>query len=188
MNQNTIVQFVGFITNLDMEKFLLRWGYYVQQLKHNHAQPVLQKQNGTKSRLKYISQHPATQGDFKFAFMNKRDSAHFPEHDVRVVHAGGYMPVQIEASQQDRDRNANVMVLIKNQEANINFYRKLLHYRKLNIYQAYYENCAYSFIMEFFVKEADAADFMLQLNTGNGKPQISDDAAIYEDCQLVHAS
>jgi hypothetical protein len=187
MDNNTIVQFVGFITNLDFDKFVEPWEYYVQQLNNNQEKPTLQKQTGSKSRFKYISQHPCLQGDFKFAFMNKRDSAHFPEHTVRVVHAGGYIPVQIETNRKDKGKYFNVMVFIKKQEIDLEYYRRLLLYRKLNIYQAYYENCAYSYIMEFFVKEPDATGFMLQLNPGNINPHISDEAAIYKEYEVMHA-
>jgi hypothetical protein len=119
--------------------------------------------------------------------MSKRDSAHFPEHTVRVIHAGGYFPVQIETSRKDKDKYFNVMVFIKNQEIDLGFYRRLHLFRKLNIYQAYYENCAYAYIMEFFVKESDAAAFMLQLNPGNMNPHLSDEAALYKEYDVVHA-
>ena len=187
MDENTVIQFVGFITNLDFEKFVEPWDYYVHQSNSNQIKPTLQRLTGSKSRFRYISQHPCTQGDFKFAFMNKRDSAHFPEHTVRVVHAGGYIPVQIEASRKDKDKFLNVMVFIKNQEIDLEVYRHLHLFRKLNIYQAYYENCAYAYIMEFFVKEADAPAFMLQLNPGTINPHLSDEAAIYKEYEVMHA-
>jgi hypothetical protein len=187
MEENTIVQFVGFITNLDFNKFVEQWDYYVHQLNNSQQKPTLQKLTGSKSRFKYISQHPCAQGDFKFAFMNKRDSTHFPEHSVRVVHAGGYIPVQIQASRKDKEKYINIMVLVKNQEINLEFYRHLQLFRKLNIFQAYYENCAYSYIMEFFVKEADAASFILQLNPGNINPHFSDEVAMYEEYGVIHA-
>ena len=187
MDENTIIQFVGFITSLDFEKFVEPWDYYVQQLKNSQQKPTLQRQSGSKSKFRYVSQHPFSQGDFKFAFMNKRDSVHFPEHSVRVVHAGGYIPVQIETSRKDRDKYDNVMVFVKNQEVDLGFYRHLSLYRKLNIYQAYYENCAYAYIMEFFVKEADTTGFMSQLNPGNVNPHLSDEAAFYKEYEVMHA-
>lgn len=187
MNGNVIVQFVGFITTLDSEKFVARWNYYMQQLKTSNAKSTLQQQCGVKNRFKYISQHICPQENFKFAFMNKRDSAHFPEHNVRVVHAGGYVPVQIESNLRDKERNMNVMVFVKNPLAHIDFYRKLSLYSKLNIYQAYYENCSYAYIMEFFVKEMDVTNFVSQLNPGNTNPHISDEAALYEEYQVLHA-
>jgi hypothetical protein len=186
MNQNKIVQFVGFITALGSDKFVERWEFYVQQLNGNKTKSSLQKQSGAKSRFKYISQHLCAQEDFKFSFMNKRASEHFPEHNVRVVHAGGYMPLQIESNRQDKKGNVNVMVFIKNQGADISFYRKLLLYYKLNIYQAYYENCAYAYIMEFLVKESDTYNFMLQIPTGINH-YACDEAALYEECEMVHA-
>src|SRR5579864_6608552 len=104
MAEETIVQFVGFITNTDFDKFVDRWSYYVKELGHTRVKATLQKQSGTKGRFKYLSKHPGPLEGFKFTFMNKRDSEHFPEHNAKVVHAGGYVAVQSESNQQDRHR------------------------------------------------------------------------------------
>jgi hypothetical protein len=186
MNQNKIVQFVGFITPVSSDQFVERWEFYVQQLKIHKTKSTLQKQSGAKSRFRYISQHRGLQDDFNFSFMKKRVSEHFPEMNVKVVHAGGYIPLQSESSATDRKENINLMVFVKNHGADINFYRNLSLYRKLNIYQAYYENCTYAYIMEFFVKESDANSFMQQIPTGMNHHN-GDETAWYEECEMALA-
>jgi len=182
MAEDVIVQFVGFITNTDFDRFVDRWSFYVKQLGNKKTKASLQKLSSGKARFSYISKHPDAQEGFKFTFMNKRDSEHFPEHNARVVHAGGYLVVQKESNEKDRERCQVAMVFIKNQQADMDFYRKLLHYRKLNIYQAYYENCAYAWILEFYIKETEAAGFGLQFTAG-----MADELAFYEECPTVTA-
>lgn len=184
MNQNKIVQFVGFITPVVSDQFVERWEYYVQQLNINKTKSTLQKQSGVKNRFRYISQHRGLQEDFNFSFMKKRVSEHFPDMNVKVVHAGGYTALQTECNATDRKEYMNLMVFVKNHGADIPFYRNLSLYKKLNIYQAYYENCAYAYILEFFIKESDATCFMQQIPTGmhhhNG-----DETAWYEECDMI---
>ncbi|MFI5153935.1 MAG: hypothetical protein ACHQET_11415 [Chitinophagales bacterium] len=187
MNEKTIVQFVGFITGIEFDKFVVRWEYYVQQLKDNKMKATLQKQRSTKNRYKYISQHSGNHQDFNFAFMKKRQSEHFPEHEAKVVHMGGYFPLQKESSRLDRQELVNIMVFVKELDADVDAYRQLQHYRKLNIYQAYFENCAYGYIMEFFVKDADAAKFILQLDGRMATAHSADEVGLYEEYSLLHA-
>jgi hypothetical protein len=187
MNENTIVQFVGFITTLDFDRFVVRWDYYVQELKDKKMKATLQKQYGTKNRYRYISQHSGLQEDFRFAFMKKRASEHFPDHNARVIHMGGYKPLLLQSNLQDKKRYVNVMLYIKNQDADIEHYRQIPLYQKCNVYQAYFENCTYAYIMEFFVKDADVTEFMLQLKTLASNPTMSDEAGLYEEFSLLHA-
>jgi hypothetical protein len=182
MNDDSIVQFVGFITTLDFDKFATRWDYYVKLLNTPRKQASLRKQNGSSSRYKYISKHSGMSGDFRFSFMNKRESEHFPEHNAKVVHMGGYQAIQGEKGRSDKARGMTVLVFIKGHEIELNHYRRLPLFQKLNIYQAYFENCVYTYILEFFVKEDDAKDFIAALGMG-----IADEAALYEEFAVSHA-
>lgn len=187
MNQNVIVQFVGFITSLESDNFIQRWEYYVKLMKEKKMKNTLQKQHSGKTRYRYISQHSGSPEDFKFAFMKKRDSEHFPEHNAKVVHIGGYTAIQLEASRNDRERNLNLMLFVKNPEADLDFYRKLPEVKKLNIYQAYFENCAYAYILEFFVGEEDAASLVTTLGTRETHARLGDELAMYEEYALTTA-
>ncbi len=182
MADGTIVQFVGFITNADFDKFVDRWSYYVKELGHTKVKATLQKQSGSKARFKYLSKHSGPPEGFKFTFMNKRDSEHFPEHNAKVVHAGGYVAVQTESNDRDKNRWLKAVVFIKDQQADMDFYRRLQFYRKLNIYQAYYENCAYAWILEYYLKETEVPEFMPQLSK-----VLIDEVAFYEECPVVPA-
>jgi hypothetical protein len=187
MNQNNIVQFVGFITSLEFDNFIQRWEYYVKLMKEKKMKNTLQKQHSGKNRYRYISQHAGSPEDFKFAFMKKRDSEHFPEHNAKVVHIGGYTSMQQEATRNDRESNLNLMLFVKNPEADLEYYRHLAPVKKLNIYQAYFENCAYAYILEFFVAEEDATALISILGTRESHTRLGDELAIYEEYALTTA-
>jgi hypothetical protein len=95
---------------------------------------------------------------------------------------GGYQAIQQEASRSEKARGRTVLVFIKGREIDFDHYRRLRGFQKLNIYQAYFENCVYTYIMEFFVKEHEAKEFISGLGMG-----IADEAASYEEFAVSHA-
>jgi len=181
MKKDSIIQFVCFITHLDFEEFVVKWEHYAKQFMTNSGAMTLQQGAETKSRYKYVSQHEYRQEGFRFAFMKGRSSEHFPEQKVKVIQAGGYMPVQIECRHLE-EGDVKVMAFISHNETDIDFYSQVSLYRHLNIYQAYYESCTYGYILEFFTPETDAHELVEQLKTRAGI-----DVALYRECLVPHA-
>lgn len=176
MKKESIVQFVGFITRLDFEEFVTKWDYYARQFSTDPCTMILQQGVET-NKYKYISQQECPEENFKFAFMKGRSSEHFAEHKVKVVQAGGYLRVQTVKCLHVEKDHAKIMAFIDHQQTDIGFYRQLSQYSCLNIYQAYYESCAYGHILEFFAPEANAASLLQQLKTRTGT-----EAALYREC------
>ena len=69
-------------------------------------------------------------------------------------------------------------------QTDLNIYRQLHAHSKLNIYEAYYENCIYAYILEFFVKNKYAPELMEQL-----RRHAAAEIAVYKECilQAVHS-
>lgn len=182
MKKDTIFQFVCFVTNLDFEEFVIKWELYAKRFMHKRVETTLQEQSQGKQKFKYISQHQWSQEDFQFSFMEGRKSSeHFPEHNVKVMQAGGYTALQIECPHNEPNGNIKVMAFISPNEHDIDFYKRSPSYRHLNIYEAYYESCTYSYIMEFFAEETELADLLLQLRTRTGI-----EVGIYKECLVPH--
>lgn len=181
MKKDTIVQFVCFITNLPLDDFASKWERYAKRLMNNNSEVTLQQQAETKSRYRYISQHKWPDQDFQFSFMNERRSEHFPEHNVKVVQAGGYISLQVECMHNEDNGDIKLIAFVGHNETDIDFYRQLSLYRHLNIHQAYYESCTYGYIMEFFVPEADVAELVQQLKQ---RPGV--ETGIYKECLVPH--
>jgi hypothetical protein len=113
--------------------------------------------------------------------MNERRSEHFPEHNVKVVQVGGYMPVQLKRKHNEEDGEVKLIAFISHNENDLDFYRSLTLYNSLNIHQAYYESCTYGYIMEFFVPENDADELMQQLKQ---RPGV--ETGLYKECLVPH--
>src|SRR5437868_7358993 len=96
MQQDTIVQFVCFETSVEFDEFVSRWEYYAKRFASKDVEVTLQEQNNTKTRFKYVSQQKCPEDNFQFAFMKGRHSENFPDCNVKVFQAGGYLPVQME--------------------------------------------------------------------------------------------
>lgn len=175
MKKDTIVQFVGFITRLDFDEFVTKWEHYAKQFMADPEEMILQQGSGT-SRYKYLSQQECPEDDFRFAFMKGRNSEHFAEHKVKVAQTGGYIPMQVQCKHAQKG-DVKVIAFVSHNENDISFYSRLSLYRHLNIYQAYYESCAYAYILEYFTPEKDVAELLQQLKT-----KIGTEAALYKEC------
>jgi len=181
MKKDKIVQFVGFITNLNFDEFVTAWDSFAKRFVKNHEDTILHQQSETKNRFKYVSQHEWAQQDFQFSFMEGRTSEYFPEHSVKVVQAGGYTPLQIEWKHQEDNGLVKVLAFISHRENDISFYSQISLHRYLNIYEAFYQSCTYAYILEFFVEEAQAPDLLRLLKT-----RASIETGVFKECLVTH--
>ncbi|MEP7165425.1 MAG: hypothetical protein ABI741_12070 [Ferruginibacter sp.] len=182
MIKDTIVQFVCFITNLELEEFEPEWERYAEKLMNKKAKPLLlQHVTETKSKYRYISKHEWPERDFNFNFINDRPSKYFPENKVKIVQAGGYIPMLGKRKRPAENADIMLVALISHNENDIDFYRQLPFYNSLNIFQAYYESCSYGYVLEFCVPEIHADELLVQLNHRHGV-----EAGIYRECLVPH--
>jgi hypothetical protein len=181
MNKDSIIQFVGFITNLNFDEFVAQWERYAKEVMTSPGAVILQQETDSKSRYKYLSQHEYEEQNFRFDFMQGRSSEHFPDQKVKVEQLGGYTPLDASHFHHDEGADIKTIAFISHRENDIGFYRALPH-RHLNIYQAYYESCAYGYILEFFTPEAEASELLRELKK---RPGI--EVAAYRECLIPHA-
>lgn len=175
MKKDTIVQFVGFVTKLDWDEFMPQWEKYAHQFTKKAEGKIQQRETATKSGFKYLSLHELPDASFQFNFMKGRTSEHFPEQRVKVVQTGGYLAEQLSPISKTKGL-VKIVSFIHQDEVEMDFYKELPEALFMNIYQAYYENCAFSSIIEYFTTEQDAASLLEQLQS-----RIGNEAAIYCD-------
>ena len=163
--KDTIVQFVCFATNLELDEFTVEWDRYNQKLAGQKEEPVLlQKTAKEKNKFNFISKYEWPVSDFNFTVINDRISKYLPEHRVKILQAGGYTALE-QIKKHIVDHNSTKLIaFISHQENDIDFYRDLPLYSSLNTFQAYYESCAYGYVLEFFVPEVNAEELLLLLN------------------------
>lgn len=184
MTENKIVQFVCFTSHLEPGAFIEVWEPYARLLVKNPAEILLQEGIDEKNnhRFIYVSQHTSNAGDFSFAFIKGKSRAHFPEHKARIKLAGGYLPVKAASPSALSKSDVKVMAFIPSNDTALDFY-KGLSCNHLNIYEAYFESCSYSYVLEFYLHKQDAPALLSQLHSRPGT-----EAAVYKACHIPKAS
>ena len=164
MNEDTIVHFVCFNTALEFLPFMKRWESYTRSL--NSDVSVTMHQCKSSNSFNYIAQHRCCTNEFKFTFskMSKR-SPHVAQISIINEEAGGYSILQLERKGDAHADENKVFVFIYSPDVDLDVYRRLSTHCALNIYSAFYENCRYSFIMEYFIKAKYTTELIEQLNT-----------------------
>ncbi len=184
MKKDTIFQFVCFDTPLTPGEFLPLWESFAEKFISNRASAIsLHQQDGNKNKFRYISKNEWPSNDFQFVFQKGKISDKFPAGQVKVIQAGGYSPVQIEHPKKTEKGELRIVAFINDSRTSLDFYRQLNTYRHLNIYEAYYENSLFTYVLEFFVKEPDAPGIIEQLK----KQSLQTEAFAYRECVLEHA-
>ena len=181
MTKNSIVQFVCFQTEIDLDAFVLSWEQYAKSL-NNDADVSLLQQHGVKTKFKYVSRHTSAKEDFHFVFVKGRKPEHFNDISVKVVQAGGYIPVQIENVKEAR-RNETKIMVFSNSIEDISIYKNLKPSLHLNIYEAYFESSSFSRVMEYFVADKDASTLLQALKD----LALGDEIGMYKECVVQTA-
>lgn len=183
MSNDTIVQFVCFTTLLEPEEFIALWEPYAKLLVDKPANIQLQKTSSKKAghRL-YVSQHTSGEADFSFAFIKAKSRAQFPEHKAKITQAGGYTLMQFHSPHNRKNNDVKIIAFVPHGETELDFY-KGQSFHHLKIYEAYFENCMYGYVMEFFLQEQEAPALLAQLKE---KPGV--EAALYKECSVAKSS
>jgi len=177
MKEQTIVQFVVFETTLDSREFWVRWEQYNQSM-HDEATVTLQRHVLKNGHFKYVAQHKCSSKEFQFVFNNKRKPSKNPGAEIRKKLAGGYSVIQLQCTGETKPDESKIMIFILDQSTDLDSFRQFSVHGKLNIYEAYYENCEFAYILEFFVKNEYAADVLQQLKILTSFAE----AGIYKEC------
>jgi hypothetical protein len=162
MKEKKIVQFVAFETALDREAFFVQWQQYKESMDSDWN-ITLQQHIQKNGKFKYISQHRCSSGEFQFVFKKERRSPKFTEVEVRKKLAGGYSVLQLDCVRQMKSDESKILVFIIDPTTDLDSFRQFSVHGKLNIYEAYFENCQFSYILEFFIKDEYAPDVLQQL-------------------------
>lgn len=180
MREDTLFQFVGFETTVNLDDFTSQWENFARKFfKQDIHSITLQQQVRSKSRFRYMSMNEWPQDNFRFSFMDGRGSDYFPDHRVKVVQAGGYTPIHLEC-ENHAHHDMKLLVMVNEEDISRNVLDKMpCHY--LNIYQAYYQSCLYSHIIEFFAEDGDAPELLDRIK----KRFLHCDAGMYRECLVL---
>lgn len=177
MSPNTKVQFVLFETILSAEPFMKRWKEYTRSSKSD-ADVILQQSdyNGT---FRYIAQHRFAKEEVQFVFAKEKRSSRLAQEVIKSNKAGGYSILQAEQLTDAGPNERKVFAFICDPTTDLMVYKDLSQDGKLNIYEPYYQNCKFAYILEYFIKAKQAESLVEQL-----KNLDTVDAAIYQECKI----
>lgn len=178
MTRNTKVQFVLFETNLSVEPFIKRWKEYTRSSKSD-ADVTLQQSNYN-GAFRYIAQHRFNSEEVQFVFTKEKRSARLVQELIRLNIAGGYSILQAEQLTGAGPNERKVFAFISDPATDLMVYKDLSREGKLNIYEPYYQNCKYAYILEYFIKSKQADGLVEQLK----KLETATDVAIYQECKI----
>ena len=150
MPKEKVVHFVSFETKLNNEKFLMQWEHFNRSVDCDRD--VVLQQSEQNDSYRYISQHHCVAGELNFSFTKAKKSSHTAEIGIKTKQLGGYSVLQEESIYDYAEDESKVFALLIDATVDLNAFRQLPGFKKLNVYQAYYENCSFAYILEFFVK------------------------------------
>ena len=177
MKAEKIVQFVSFETTLDSEQFIAEWEQYTRPL--NSDLDVTMQQSEKNGVFRYLVQHRCASGDFQFVVTKGKRSSRIPEVGIKEKQIGGYSVLQAERKGDTLTGESKVFVFLIQPQADLDSYRMLPHHGKLNIYEAFYENCQFAYILEYFLKDEHISAFQEEL-----KLIHTDMVLISKECNL----
>ena len=179
MKEKQIIHFVSFETTLDNESFFIQWEKY-KQSANTDWHVTLQQHILKNGKFKYISQHQCSSNEFQFAFRKEKRSPKIPEAEVRKKLAGGYSLLQRECGRELKHNESKILIFITDPTSDLDSFRHFSVHGKLNIYEAYFENCQFAYILEFFVNDEYASDVLQQLKILTSFSE----AGIYKDLHV----
>jgi hypothetical protein len=177
MTLNTKVQFILFDTILPAEAFIKRWKEYTRS--SNSDADVTLQQSDRNGAFRYIAQHRFAAEKVQFVFAKEKRSSRIPQESIRSEMVGGYSILQAERLSDTGPDERKVFAFITDPATDLRLYKDLSRQGQLNIYEPYYQNCKYCFVLEYFVKSKLAEELVEQLKT----LEIAD-AAVYQQCKI----
>ena len=145
MREEKIVQFVCFETILGTEQFIMQWEQYTRSV--NSDLDVTLQQSEKNGVFRYVAQHRLAAGELQFVFTKPRRSSRTPEVEIKARQAGGYSILQAERMDDAHADESKIFIFLTDPRADLNVYKQLSSHCKLNIYEAYYENFQYAYIL-----------------------------------------
>jgi hypothetical protein len=182
MEKDAIIQFVSFETMIDTDEFRTQWEES-NKLVTGKSSATLQQEVDGKNLHRYLSQHRFDYDGTLFTFKKEKRSAQDPGIEIRVKDMGGYSTLQLECDHETTAGDYKIFIFL-NTDPDLTLYKEFLSYHYLNIYQAYYESSAYTYILEFFADNNQLSPLIEQLKLHNRISEIG----IYKECNKTKKS
>ena len=159
MTNDKDAQFVFFETELDKDEFVKRWKEYTRSL--NTDVKVVLQQSGEPGAYRYIAQHFIEGAELSFTFSSGELRSKVPRARIKTSQAGGYH--LIKKGDHQAGATVKIFAFIKDPDVDMDVYTGLSAYSTPNIWEAYYQNCRYAYILEYFISKLYAKELLDRL-------------------------
>jgi hypothetical protein len=180
MKKDKIVQFVCFETKAESGTFISQWELYNDMVKVKQDVTLLEE-SAYKNKYRFISQHRYSPDEVQFVFKKGIRSTHIHEVEMKIKEIGGYSPIQSDFSNDSDTEESKILLFLNCNESELKFFRQLPDYHFLNIYQAFYESCNYSYILEYFIENKFAEQLIDTVKAQNRNAEIG----MYKECYVL---
>ena len=177
MSTDKIVHFVYFETVLHPEEFIGKWEHFLRS--ENSSVNVTLQQSKKDNLYKYIAEHRCTSEEFEFIFTKAAKTTRSKEVEIKTKHLGGYLILQEEHGSDIKANESKLFVFLNYSNKDFSAYKQMPFPIKLNIYEAYYENCTYAYILEYFVMDRNVEQLCDQIQQYNAV--VVD---VYKECNI----
>ncbi len=177
MRTDKIIHFVYFETLLKGEEFITKWESYLRSA--NSDIDVTLQESKKNNQFMYIAQHRCDADEFQFTFTKAAKTNRSKQVEIKTTQLGGYSIIQEEQTGDAKKNESKVFVFLNYSNNDFEIYKQAKLYNKLNIYKAYYENCTYAYILEYFVKNNLLEQLQQQLQQYNATG-----ISVYKECYL----
>ena len=177
MSTDKIVHFVYFETVLHPEEFIGKWEHFLRS--ENSSVNVTLQQSKKDNLYKYIAEHRCTSEEFEFIFTKAAKTTRSKEVEIKTKHLGGYLILQKEHGSDIKANESKLFVFLNYSNKDFSAYKKIPFPIRLNIYEAYYENCTYAYILEYFVMDKNVEQLCDQIQQYNAV--VVD---VYKECNI----
>ncbi len=176
------MQFVCFETTIEFDKFIGNWEHYAKKFESKEVKTSLLEQVNVKSRYKYVSQHMASPDELQFTFMKEKRSVILPESKIKVIQAGGYKPLQQLNKKNDSNDSCKILLFVPKSVFDIDPFKEM-DFISLHIFEAYFESCNYSYVLEFVVNESAGEELIKEIKNILHNP----DVGMYKESLVLQA-
>lgn len=166
MKTNKIIHFVYFETLLCSNDFFVRWQHYNRSANSDDNVTLQESKKG--DTFTYIAEHRCNEDDFNFVYTKSSAKPLLKKQtEIRKIQLGGYSIIQQQHNGNAKEDEDKLFVFLTELNSDINAYNNIHTSAKLNIYKAYFENCSYAYILQYYIKHTEVVELRQSLQLFN---------------------
>lgn len=173
MKKNNIYEFVCFETLLELKDFRQQWDEFARFfLDKGVERIVLNKKDSEKIKYRYVSKKQWPVESFQDVFSAAKLPGSFAANQVKVLPKGGYASIEMGHEKKAEKTEVQVIAFVHDDIIDTKKMRENKLCKSMNIYEAFYQNSKYNYIIEFFTDKAHTDQLVAAIKNEFSKAEI----------------